>query len=104
MNQYTLTHLRHLEAEAIHIKLVQDEIAVRLWNDKISKLTIYDLEKMLEWMLVRRAELNWDDSDKPLLNPWHSVYIDKLLNLNTNTNDTNKKEWKKIIKEISKKT
>ena len=89
------------EAEAKNIKLVQDEIAKRLWEDKISKLTVYDLEKLLEWMLARRAELNWETESRPLLNPWNSVYIDKLLNLNNTTNDKNPEWWKKIIKEIS---
>jgi len=74
------------EAEAKNIQLIQEELAKRLWADKIDKLSIYDLEKMLEAALIRRQKLEAWENVSEVYKWWdNSKYIDKLLNLNSNT-------------------
>jgi len=74
------------EAEAKNIQLIQEELAKRLRADKIDKLSIYDLEKMLEAALIRRQKLEAWENVSEVYKWWdNSKYIDKLLNLNSNT-------------------
>lgn len=73
------------EAEAKNIQLIQEELAKRLSAEKIDKLSVYDLEKMLEAALVRKQKLEWWENISEVYKWWDNAkYIDKLLNLPSN--------------------
>lgn len=73
------------EAEAKNIQLIQEELAKRLSAEKIDKLSVYDLEKMLEAALVRKQKLEWWENISEVYKWWDNAkYIDKLLNLPLN--------------------
>lgn len=73
------------EAEAKNIQLIQEELTKRLSAEKIDKLSVYDLEKMLEAALVRKQKLEWWENISEVYKWWDNAkYIDKLLNLNSN--------------------
>lgn len=73
------------EAEAKNIQLIQEELARRLWADKIDKLSVYDLEKMLEAALARKQKLEWWENIQEVYKSWDNKnYIDRLLNLDSN--------------------
>ena len=88
-----------IEREAINIKLIQDEISKRLWSDNVAKLTLSDLQEMLEAVIERARDLEWwNNKNEP--DRWNHTYIENLLNLpfNPNTNDkvkTLKQSWEK---------
>lgn len=78
------------EAECTNIQLIQEELARRLWEDKIKSLTVYDLSKMLEEALERKKKLDWGEVSQTQNNQGNTSYIDKLL-LISNTQDNGNK-------------
>ncbi len=65
------------EAEANVIQKIHEELTLRLAEDKIKSLPIYDLEKLLESSLERKKILDWGHEDTG--KKTDTSYIDKLI-------------------------
>ncbi len=77
------------ESECMTIQIIQDEIQNRLWEGKIDKLSLYDLETMLKAAIERKKMLDWDPKQSAAWSSSNASYLDELLKITPTPHATN---------------